>query len=543
MARFPGGLRLGLGQGILPPARVFQSCRPGARVIAGQSFPIQPKQPLRRPMTSDIPNQASFQEVLSQLLKGASPVLPNALCEFRYQWNFSTNEGLARLVSIDGCPTHIALPPTGIAGKLAFMSDIPPTPFVVGGQTVFLNRVILDIDLDSGRRSAAVIFNQDGSCIEASATWNDSKVSATTGAGPASSVLISLANSVQSLVEEYIAPLIDTGAGPSATRAPGGIVGIYFGGEPYFFSYGVINEAGEAPTPDTIFPLGSVTKVLTTSILGQRADLFSSPVYPVLRPVGYAFQVPEQPVTFEQLATFTGGIPTTPPGHSKTCTQDEFVAFINSVVPPGGVLPAPNVYSNSSIGVVGQALMAIKGAKEFGAETALTWYQDSLLNALSMVHTQTLPVNNPALSAAYVYDEDSGSYQQVEHSGWCPWGPAGRLFSTASDMVNFIMANVGVGTINGMEVPAEILDGMKQAQLPRTQMGSPSENQQAFAWVVRPSGIVGKNGGLPGCSSYVAVSPAHALGAVVLTNQQGVPVADSTIRLVQGLIRLASPAQ
>lgn len=79
--------------------------------------------------------------------------------------------GLAHLVSINNCAVNVTLHPLGIAGTLAFMSDIPPTPVVINGQRVTLYRVILDIYLSDGEQAAAVMFNEDGSCIETTETW------------------------------------------------------------------------------------------------------------------------------------------------------------------------------------------------------------------------------------------------------------------------------------------------------------------------------------------------------------------------------------
>lgn len=123
-------------------------------------------------MTTKIPSQAKFNSTLSNTLKG-SPVISNATCEFEYNWDFSKNMGLAHLISIDNCNFNITLHPLGISGMLGFMSDIPPTPVVINGQRVVLYRIILDIDLKSGERKAAIMFNEDGSTIQTSPNWNN----------------------------------------------------------------------------------------------------------------------------------------------------------------------------------------------------------------------------------------------------------------------------------------------------------------------------------------------------------------------------------
>jgi hypothetical protein len=79
--------------------------------------------------------------------------------------------GQAHLITLNECAVDITLHPLGLSGILAFMSSIPPTPVVIHGQRVILDRIILDIYLDDGERAAAIMFNEDGSCVETTANW------------------------------------------------------------------------------------------------------------------------------------------------------------------------------------------------------------------------------------------------------------------------------------------------------------------------------------------------------------------------------------
>jgi hypothetical protein len=123
-----------------------------------------------------IPPSAKFTLVLSKLKKGTSPVLPNARCTFSYNWDFQKNMGLAHLISIDGSIVEITLHPLGIQGYLDFMSSMPPTPFVINGKKVIIYRVILDINLQTGVRSAAIMFNVNGSVIQTSALFTEASL-------------------------------------------------------------------------------------------------------------------------------------------------------------------------------------------------------------------------------------------------------------------------------------------------------------------------------------------------------------------------------
>jgi len=130
----------------------------------------------------NIPSEKTFNVVLSQQIKG-TPVLENPVCEMNYIWDFEKNMGLAHLKSINGTPVNITLHPIGIEGYLDFMSDIPPTKYTVSAEPGFsialvevtIYRVILDIDKSTGKISAAIMFNDDGSSIQATSNFDNSK--------------------------------------------------------------------------------------------------------------------------------------------------------------------------------------------------------------------------------------------------------------------------------------------------------------------------------------------------------------------------------
>ena len=93
------------------------------------------------------------------------PVLPTPRCRFRYNLDFSKSYGSASLNAIDNVPVDITLYPLGGEGMWDFISEMPPTRFVVNGQPVFICRVALNIDLFTGEESAAIVFHQPRASI------------------------------------------------------------------------------------------------------------------------------------------------------------------------------------------------------------------------------------------------------------------------------------------------------------------------------------------------------------------------------------------
>lgn len=337
-----------------------------------------------------------------------------------------------------------------------------------------------------------------------------------------------MALDIESIIEQFVGPLVAGSGTASATQAPGGIAAVYYQGQVSYVPFGYMDESGNSPTPQTVFGIGSVTKIFTTSILGQTPELLTETVVKRPLPPGFSLSPEEQPLTYVELATFTGGFPHENPAEN----QAAFQTAVNNVRP--AKLPAENVYSNCSIGFLGQVLMYRDGyqwtSPEQNAADADTWYKNHLFDGLSMTSTTAVVPEGTPLSKAYAYQ--NRAYVEVQYERWCPWGTAGRIYSTASDMINFIMANVGVATINGNPVPETIRQGLVQALTP----WSPKNAQmQALAWVVTPSGVRIKNGGLTGVSSCVAVNPTQQSGVVVLLNMKNVDATGAAVSIMNAI--------
>jgi serine-type D-Ala-D-Ala carboxypeptidase/endopeptidase len=364
--------------------------------------------------------------------------------------------------------------------------------------------------------------------------------------------------SIKELVDQYFQPLIclpANGNSPSAATAPGGICGVFYGGFNYYFGFGTIDDHATVPDKNTVFGVGSVTKTFTTSILGQNTSLYSGTdtanweVNNYL-PQGYTLSPAELGVTFEQLATFTAGIPDLPPEGQST-NQQQFINFINAVnqSTPTFPLPTSNLYSDSSIGFLGQVLMSKYGFTNLdSAEEATAWWQQNLFNALSMNYTGAPAITDEThpLSQPFFFNEKTGQYQEIKngYAPWTPWGTAGRAFSTCRDMMKFIRANCGETMVDGKPVSANILTGMANAQknwAPPEQLNSGV--RQGFAWIIiNPNSenpIAGKDGSVPGVSSFVTVCPTQKTGVIFLTNMENVPVKNNIVSLTEALIGLS----
>lgn len=368
----------------------------------------------------------------------------------------------------------------------------------------------------------------------------------------------------------------------------GGTVGIYkhttVRDAICYLSCGLRALNGTPPDQQTIFELASVTKTFTASIFGKK--VFLNEVNPLAAvdaslPTGtwmgesYNLHPNMQPVTFQQLATFSGGVcfsdaPNVVITDPYIQKQADFVRDINlldrtsatclgtgaNVAPEYGLanlLPSHNRYSNSSVGLLAQILMHLDGYTTLDQTDFNNWICQHIAVPLQMTRTSACLPNEatsdtcmPAISQC-----DKANWQTAEYASgyhlsnnsyvlglpfpYVPWAGAGVLRSNAEDMVKYLQANLGVTTSVSPDVTT-LLQGMIIAHTsnlylplpvgtPRRNIGSQSPllGGQGYAWVcdpdsTNPFAICGKIGGHENFRSFVGFSKFKQYGIVILLN-------------------------
>lgn len=370
-----------------------------------------------------------------------------------------------------------------------------------------------------------------------------------------------------------------------AEQTLGGVFGIYQNKNNVeqicYISCGLRKLNGLSPDENTLFELASVTKTFTTSILGKL--LYNGTISSALNaihsslPPGFALQPNEHPVTFQQLATFSGGVcfsdapSVNQNSDDPVQNQANFVQDINHLDPnPSSgtcsngtpnvkpeyatppYLPSHNLYSNSSVGLLGQGLMNIQGFNVF--ESGFNeWICHNITNVLGMKssnaclpdQTNTCAANAssctfasswPSAEYASGYHINQSSYQLGDPFPFLPWAPAGGIRSNAIDMVKFIRANLGFSTNTSIE-QTQLIKGMSLAHqsnyylpapngvTPRINIGSqsPLRGGQGYAWVCEPSPtngdtICGKIGGHENFRSFLGINTTKNYGVIILFN-------------------------
>lgn len=285
---------------------------------------------------------------------------------------------------------------------------------------------------------------------------------------------------------------------------------------------GVLNVAtGVDVTPDSLFQLGSITKVWTTSLVMQLVDQglmsLDAPVHDLLPELRLADPRATALVTVRHLLTHTSGIDGdifTDTGRGDDALQ-RFVQELGSAAQlhrPGSAWS----YSNAGFCVAGRLVEVLTGGS---FERAL---KEQLLEPLGLSHTVMLP-EDALLHRAAVGHFGRGAGGAKPSAVWGlprAIGPAGLICADTLDVLTWAQAVAPLPGGTTTVLSADSIDAMaaEQVLLPEW-LGEPDSWGLGWArsnW----SGhrIVGHSGQTIGQSARLQVSPDHGLAVVLLTN-------------------------
>lgn len=316
---------------------------------------------------------------------------------------------------------------------------------------------------------------------------------------------------------------------------PGLAVGISVDGESYIFTYGAMSKStGQPVTAETLFELGSISKTFTAtlatyaeanghlSLSGRVKDYL-----PAMK--GTAFG----DVTLTHLGTHTaGGFPLQVPDNVKTETQ--LLAYLKSWKPSYGA-GTHRTYANPSIGMLGYITAKAMGQ---GYDAAM---QDTLFPALGLKDTFTV------VPQAKLANYAQGFTRNDEPARLTPGILSSEAYgvrSTATDMIRFVNANLGLEKLDG-KIRQAIASthsgyfavGAMTQDLVWEQYARPvalktlvQSNSGALLKTVPVQEIapplkpgqdvfVNKTGSTNGFGAYVAFIPQRKLGIVILANK------------------------
>jgi serine-type D-Ala-D-Ala carboxypeptidase/endopeptidase len=296
---------------------------------------------------------------------------------------------------------------------------------------------------------------------------------------------------------------------------PGIVVGIVTPRGRTYFGYGrTALPNGKLPDKDTIFEIGSITKVFTGLLLAdmvERRELALDDAIDELLPQGTRAPARNgKRITLVDLATHTSGLPRVPDNMASYGIDDPYrdygtepmYAFLSRYRLPrdiGGKFE----YSNYGMGLLGHLLAGKSGM------TYESIVRRRICGPLGMPDTSiTLtPAMKARLAGGHHGDTPVGNWSFAALAG------AGALRSTANDLLTFLAANMGLQA-------SPLHSAMDLSQTPRrpTDMDG---IQVGLAWLILVDGkqtICWHNGGTGGYCSFIGFDKATKTAIVALAN-------------------------
>ncbi len=318
------------------------------------------------------------------------------------------------------------------------------------------------------------------------------------------------------------------------------VVGVIDAKGRHVVSYGHLEKGDNRPLDgDTIFEIGSITKVFTALLLtdmAQRGEVkLDDPISKYLPATAKIPQRNGKQITLVDLATHTSGLPRMPSNFNPKdpanpyvdYTEDQLLAFLSSYELPRDI-GVKFVYSNLGFGLLGLGL-----ARRNGSDYE-TLVESHICEPLGMKSTRiTLtPEMEQRFAAGHSAD-------LVTVSRWdlTSLAGAGALRSSTNDMLKFLAAAMGYSHTN----LAPAFKALLSVKRPTGQ----AFMDTALGWVVDSRGggeIIWKNGGTGGYRTFIGYSPRTGVGIVALSNASTAAGTDDIgLHLLDGRFPLEVP--
>lgn len=340
----------------------------------------------------------------------------------------------------------------------------------------------------------------------------------------------------QAVDEDRVRAAVDAAIIPLMSRhdIPGMAVALSVEGQAYVFNFGVSSSQARKPvTDDTLFEIGSVSKVFTATLAayahatGKLAmDDHPSRYVPELK------GAPIDRATLLHLGTYTAGdLPLQfPDAVADDAAALRYLRGWRPAAAPGSV----RSYSNPSLGLFG---VAVARALQQDFTTAL---ESRLFAAFGMAHSH---VRVPA-QALQDYAWGQRGDRQVRMQPGPLADPTYGVKTTASDLLRFVRANIDPGVLEpalrraveatqvGHFSAGPLVQGLGWEQFPypvsrewllggnAAEMILQPQPARRLAAADRPGPhLFDKTGSTGGFGAYVAFVPSSRLGIVMLANR------------------------
>ncbi|MFC7623193.1 serine hydrolase domain-containing protein [Microlunatus sp. GCM10028923] len=319
---------------------------------------------------------------------------------------------------------------------------------------------------------------------------------------------------IQAWLDDQFARLVE-GSG-----IPGASISVLAGDEVVERAAGVLNlRTGVTATTDSVFQIGSITKVWTATLVLQLVDEglldLDAPVRSYLPDFRVADDRASAVITPRQLLSHTSGLEGDlfiEIGRGDDAVERYCAAVVPEVpqlFPPGDLFS----YSNTGFIVLGRIVEVLRSQR----------YNDVLLERLA--EPLGLHAVSPRAEDAILHRSATGHLRAK--GGWEPartWAagfagmPAGSMLAmTAADLIGFAKSHVDGGG------PILSAEGTLAMQVPHADVPSAGgfDAHWGLGWTIEdwPGGqVLGHDGGTIGQSAYLRMAPEHGVAVALLTN-------------------------
>jgi CubicO group peptidase (beta-lactamase class C family)/poly(3-hydroxybutyrate) depolymerase len=286
-------------------------------------------------------------------------------------------------------------------------------------------------------------------------------------------------------------------------------------------AHGLLNrETGVETTTDSVFQIGSITKVWTATVAMQLVDEglvdLDAPVADVLPELALANEDVAKQVTLRQLLTHTSGIDGdifTDTGRGDDAVE-KYVALLADAA-QNHPIGATWSYCNSGYSIAGRVIEKL---------TEGTWdaaMRERLFTPLGLQKTGTLPEEALLHRAAVGHvgdDNDRAPAWVLPRSA----GPAGLINSTVADVLAFARMHLAGGVAAD---GTRILSEESAAAMQQHQADVPDKHTLGDSWGLgwirfdwNGRRLIGHDGNTLGQAAFLRLLPEEGLAVTLLTN-------------------------
>ena len=280
--------------------------------------------------------------------------------------------------------------------------------------------------------------------------------------------------------------------------------------EATLLNYGTTaKDNGQPVTSDTVYEIGSITKVFTGILLAEAVGSgevqLDDPIQKYLPPGIHAPEFESESITLVELATHRSALPRDP----GTDSMSDLYSWLNTFEPnhaPG----SEYAYSNLGYALLGDILARLSGMDFDTLE-----FQSVSLPLGLMDTRETLNADQIGrLAHGYTYDGSPADY--FPQSG--ALSSAGYMHSTLNDMTRFLIANMQLDS-SPLAAPITLAQTLEAG-------GRNAGQGAALGWDINELGSkdesLSKGGATLGFTSYISFRSDGSSGFVLLTNGMNV---------------------